>query len=245
MNINKSGHSGTLDPNVTGVLPVALEKSTKIVEKTPLEKAPAKKQNAENPDLGEVIVDEEPKDKPSTPTGKVIPKEEIIKEEVEKTKGEALPEINDDDEDLLLPVESIATPDQLPAPDLAVTPPALEIPAPKPAEVIEEISSEKEPVEKPAIEKPTSDTIVPEKEAEDKTNDNVVPELEKEELLPPVLPVEPAKDNAKTPEAAPQTGNAASAPVEKAIPNDEAIGEEIIEDESILDKSSPPKLPNF
>lgn len=32
LNIKKSGHSGTLDPNVTGVLPVALEKSTKIVQ---------------------------------------------------------------------------------------------------------------------------------------------------------------------------------------------------------------------
>jgi H/ACA ribonucleoprotein complex subunit 4 len=32
LGISKSGHSGTLDPNVTGVLPVALEKSTKIVE---------------------------------------------------------------------------------------------------------------------------------------------------------------------------------------------------------------------
>ena len=32
LGINKSGHSGTLDPNVTGVLPVALEKSTKIVQ---------------------------------------------------------------------------------------------------------------------------------------------------------------------------------------------------------------------
>ncbi|MEM4398012.1 MAG: RNA-guided pseudouridylation complex pseudouridine synthase subunit Cbf5 [Candidatus Woesearchaeota archaeon] len=32
LNINKSGHAGTLDPNVTGVLPIALEKSTKIVQ---------------------------------------------------------------------------------------------------------------------------------------------------------------------------------------------------------------------
>lgn len=32
LGINKSGHSGTLDPNVTGVLPVTLEKSTKIVQ---------------------------------------------------------------------------------------------------------------------------------------------------------------------------------------------------------------------
>ncbi len=32
LGISKSGHSGTLDPNVTGVLPVALEKSTKIVQ---------------------------------------------------------------------------------------------------------------------------------------------------------------------------------------------------------------------
>jgi H/ACA ribonucleoprotein complex subunit 4 len=32
LGIGKSGHSGTLDPNVTGVLPVALEKSTKVVQ---------------------------------------------------------------------------------------------------------------------------------------------------------------------------------------------------------------------
>jgi len=32
LGIKKAGHSGTLDPNVTGVLPVALEKSTKIVQ---------------------------------------------------------------------------------------------------------------------------------------------------------------------------------------------------------------------
>jgi len=32
LKIKKSGHSGTLDPNVTGVLPVALSKSTKIVQ---------------------------------------------------------------------------------------------------------------------------------------------------------------------------------------------------------------------
>ncbi|MEK6887159.1 MAG: RNA-guided pseudouridylation complex pseudouridine synthase subunit Cbf5 [Nanoarchaeota archaeon] len=32
LNLNKAGHSGTLDPNVTGVLPVALERSTKIVQ---------------------------------------------------------------------------------------------------------------------------------------------------------------------------------------------------------------------
>ena len=31
LNIKKSGHSGTLDPKVTGVLPVALEKATRIV----------------------------------------------------------------------------------------------------------------------------------------------------------------------------------------------------------------------
>ncbi len=31
LNINKSGHSGTLDPKVTGVLPVALGKATRIV----------------------------------------------------------------------------------------------------------------------------------------------------------------------------------------------------------------------
>ena len=30
LGIKKSGHSGTLDPNVTGVLPVALKKSTKV-----------------------------------------------------------------------------------------------------------------------------------------------------------------------------------------------------------------------
>jgi len=32
LNIDKGGHSGTLDPNVTGVLPVALGKATKIVQ---------------------------------------------------------------------------------------------------------------------------------------------------------------------------------------------------------------------
>jgi len=32
LGIDKSGHSGTLDPNVTGVLPVTLTKSTKIVQ---------------------------------------------------------------------------------------------------------------------------------------------------------------------------------------------------------------------
>jgi len=32
LGINKSGHSGTLDPKVTGVLPVALEKATRIVQ---------------------------------------------------------------------------------------------------------------------------------------------------------------------------------------------------------------------
>jgi H/ACA ribonucleoprotein complex subunit 4 len=32
LHIKKGGHSGTLDPNVTGCLPVALEKSTKIVQ---------------------------------------------------------------------------------------------------------------------------------------------------------------------------------------------------------------------
>ena len=32
LNIKKSGHSGTLDPNVTGVLPVALGRGTKIVQ---------------------------------------------------------------------------------------------------------------------------------------------------------------------------------------------------------------------
>ncbi|MBI2668092.1 RNA-guided pseudouridylation complex pseudouridine synthase subunit Cbf5 [Candidatus Woesearchaeota archaeon] len=32
LNINKSGHSGTLDPNVTGVLPVAISKATRIVQ---------------------------------------------------------------------------------------------------------------------------------------------------------------------------------------------------------------------
>jgi H/ACA ribonucleoprotein complex subunit 4 len=30
--IKKAGHSGTLDPNVTGVLPVALKKSTKVIQ---------------------------------------------------------------------------------------------------------------------------------------------------------------------------------------------------------------------
>ncbi len=32
LGIDKSGHSGTLDPNVTGVLPVTLEKATKVVQ---------------------------------------------------------------------------------------------------------------------------------------------------------------------------------------------------------------------
>jgi len=32
LGIKKSGHSGTLDPNVTGVLPVALERATRIVQ---------------------------------------------------------------------------------------------------------------------------------------------------------------------------------------------------------------------
>ncbi len=32
LGVNKSGHSGTLDPNVSGVLPTALEKATRIVE---------------------------------------------------------------------------------------------------------------------------------------------------------------------------------------------------------------------
>ena len=32
LGLKKAGHSGTLDPNVTGVLPVALGKSTKIVQ---------------------------------------------------------------------------------------------------------------------------------------------------------------------------------------------------------------------
>ncbi|RMF06969.1 RNA-guided pseudouridylation complex pseudouridine synthase subunit Cbf5 [Candidatus Woesearchaeota archaeon] len=32
LDISKSGHSGTLDPKVTGVLPVALEKATRIVQ---------------------------------------------------------------------------------------------------------------------------------------------------------------------------------------------------------------------
>ena len=32
LSINKSGHSGTLDPQVTGVLPITLSKSTKIVQ---------------------------------------------------------------------------------------------------------------------------------------------------------------------------------------------------------------------
>lgn len=31
LSINKAGHSGTLDPNVTGVLPIALSKATKIL----------------------------------------------------------------------------------------------------------------------------------------------------------------------------------------------------------------------
>jgi H/ACA ribonucleoprotein complex subunit 4 len=32
LNLNKSGHSGTLDPKVTGVLPIALSKATRIVQ---------------------------------------------------------------------------------------------------------------------------------------------------------------------------------------------------------------------
>jgi len=32
LNVNKSGHSGTLDPNVTGVLPTALGRATRIVQ---------------------------------------------------------------------------------------------------------------------------------------------------------------------------------------------------------------------
>ena len=32
LNIDKSGHSGTLDPGVTGVLPIALGKATRIVQ---------------------------------------------------------------------------------------------------------------------------------------------------------------------------------------------------------------------
>ena len=32
LHINKSGHSGTLDPKVTGVLPVALSRATRIVQ---------------------------------------------------------------------------------------------------------------------------------------------------------------------------------------------------------------------
>src|SRR3989344_2104328 len=32
LDIKKSGHSGTLDPNVTGVLPIALGKATRIVQ---------------------------------------------------------------------------------------------------------------------------------------------------------------------------------------------------------------------
>src|SRR3989338_4367578 len=32
LHINKSGHSGTLDPAVTGVLPVALGRATRIVQ---------------------------------------------------------------------------------------------------------------------------------------------------------------------------------------------------------------------
>ncbi len=32
LNLKKAGHSGTLDPKVTGVLPIALEKATKIVQ---------------------------------------------------------------------------------------------------------------------------------------------------------------------------------------------------------------------
>ncbi len=32
LNIDKSGHSGTLDPNVTGVLPVALSRGTRVVQ---------------------------------------------------------------------------------------------------------------------------------------------------------------------------------------------------------------------
>ncbi len=32
LNVKKAGHSGTLDPHVTGVLPIALERATRIVE---------------------------------------------------------------------------------------------------------------------------------------------------------------------------------------------------------------------
>lgn len=32
LNINKAGHGGTLDPNVTGVLPVALDRATRVVQ---------------------------------------------------------------------------------------------------------------------------------------------------------------------------------------------------------------------
>ncbi len=32
LNLKKAGHSGTLDPNVTGLLPVALDKGTKIIQ---------------------------------------------------------------------------------------------------------------------------------------------------------------------------------------------------------------------
>ena len=32
LNIKRCGHSGTLDPNVTGVLPIALDKATRIVQ---------------------------------------------------------------------------------------------------------------------------------------------------------------------------------------------------------------------
>jgi len=32
LNINKAGHSGTLDPNVTGVLPIALGNGTKVIQ---------------------------------------------------------------------------------------------------------------------------------------------------------------------------------------------------------------------
>jgi len=32
LGITKAGHSGTLDPNVTGVLPIAIEKATRIVQ---------------------------------------------------------------------------------------------------------------------------------------------------------------------------------------------------------------------
>ena len=32
LNIKKAGHSGTLDPHVTGVLPVATQKATKVLK---------------------------------------------------------------------------------------------------------------------------------------------------------------------------------------------------------------------